>query len=38
MGVGSQRLEDILNALDLAGGRIDIAPWLSVTTAHRRHY
>lgn len=37
--VGSQRLEEhLLNALDLAGGRIDIAPWLErYNLAHRRH-
>ena len=37
--VGSQRVEEhLLNALDLAGGRIDVAPWLErYNLLHRRH-
>ena len=37
--VGSLRVEEhLLNALDLAGGRIDIEPWLKrYNLAHRRH-
>ena len=37
--VGSLRVEEhLLNALDLAGGRIDIEPWLErYNLAHRKH-
>ena len=37
--IGSQRVEEhLLNALDLADGRIDVAPWLErYNLLHRRH-